>query len=104
LHKTLGTKPGTRSYVTLAFMPAAVTSATNDSRATGGFRRMWRALQQLFYEMTGAAFAVLALVWLNTAFRAWTRDTARWLLAVVIAVAAIFVFFAISSFRRAKKI
>ncbi len=93
-------------------MPAAVTSATNDSRATsdsragdsGGFRRMWRALKQLFYEMTGAAFAILALVWLNTALRAWTRDTAHWLLAVVLAVAAIFVFFAVSSFRRAKKI
>ena len=92
-------------------MPVAVTSA-NDSRATndsrtgdsGGFRRMWRALKQLFYEMTGAAFAILALVWLNTAFRAWTRDTAHWLLAVVLAVAAIFVFFAVSSFRRAKKI
>jgi cell division protein FtsW (lipid II flippase) len=85
-------------------MPAAVTSATNDSRATGGFRRMWRALKQLFYEMTGAAFAILALVWLNAAFRAWTRDTASWLLAVVISVAAIFVLFAVSSFRRAKKI
>lgn len=89
-------------------MPAAVTSATNDatnaSRTTGGFQRMWRALKQLFYEMTGAAFAILALVWLNTAFRAWTRDTAHWLLAVVLAVAAIFVFFAVSSFRRAKKI
>jgi hypothetical protein len=91
-------------------MPAAVTSATNGSGAThhsgatGGFRRMWRALKQLFYEMTGAAFAMLALVWLNTAFRAWTRDTAHWLLAVVLAVAAIFVFFAVSSFRRAKKI
>jgi hypothetical protein len=103
-------------------MPAAATSATDDSRttttgaragdsdatnhssATGGFRRVWRALKQLFYEMTGAAFAILALVWLNTAFRAWTRDTAHWLLAVVLAVAAIFVFFAVSSFRRAKKI
>lgn len=90
-------------------MPAAVTSATNDSRATrtgtsGGFRRMWRALKQLFYEMTGAAFAILALVWLNMALRAWTRDTAHWLLAVVLAVAAIFIFFAVSSFRRAKKI
>jgi cell division protein FtsW (lipid II flippase) len=97
-------KPGTRSYVTLACMPAAATSATDDSRSGGGFRRMWRALKQLFYEMTGAAFAILALVWLNTAFRAWTRDTAHWLLAVVILVAAIFVFFAVSSFRRAKKI
>src|SRR5258707_779528 len=67
---------------------AGDSGATKHSGATGSFRRMWRALKQLFYEMTGAAFAILALVWLNTAFRAWTRDTAHWLLAVVLAVAA----------------
>ena len=85
-------------------MPVAANSVTADARTSGGFRRAWRALKQLFYEMTGAVFAILALVWLNTAFRAWARDTAHWLLAVVIALAAIFVFFAVSSFRRAKKI
>lgn len=69
-----------------------------------GFQRLWRALKQLFYEAVGAMFAVLALAWLNSAFRAWTRDVAHWLIAVSIAVALVFVFFAVSSFRRARSL
>jgi hypothetical protein len=70
----------------------------------GGFRRLWRALQQLFHEVTGAVFAVLALAWLNSVLRAWTRDVAPWLIAMAVCVAALFVFFAVTSFRRARKL
>jgi predicted RND superfamily exporter protein len=69
-----------------------------------GFRRLWRVLKQLFYEVVGAVFAVLAFGWLNSAFRAWTRDVAHWLIGVSIAVALLFVFFAVSSFRRARQL
>jgi hypothetical protein len=69
-----------------------------------GFKRLWRVLKQLFYETVGAMFAILALVWLNYAFRAWTRDVARWLIATTIAMALLFVFFAVSSFRRARSL
>jgi len=89
-------------------MPAAITSASSASAVpasqAGGFRRLWRALKQLFHETTGALFAILALAWLNNAFRAWTRDTAHWLIALAVIVAVIFTFFAVSSFRRARKI
>jgi hypothetical protein len=84
-------------------MPAASTTVS-PSTPLNGFRRLWRTLKQLFYETVGALFAILALAWLNNAFRAWTRDTAHWLLGVAVAVAAVFIFFAVSSFRRAKKI
>jgi hypothetical protein len=67
-----------------------------------GFARLWRVLKQLFHELVGAAFAVLALGWLNSAFRAWTRDLAHWLVAVSIAVALLFVSFSLTSFRRAR--
>jgi hypothetical protein len=67
-----------------------------------GFRRLWRVLKQLFYEVAGAMFAILAFGWLNIAFRAWTRDVAHWLIAASIGVALLFVFFAVSSFRRAR--
>lgn len=70
----------------------------------GGFRRLWRALRQLFHEMTGAAFAVLAVAWLNSALRAWTRDVALWLIAIGVCVSALFVFFAVTSFQRARKL
>ena len=79
-------------------------SATTESPQQGGFGRFWRALRQLFQEMIGALFAFLALAWLNAAFRAWTRDAARWLVGIAVAVALLFVFFAVSSFRRARKL
>ena len=69
-----------------------------------GFQRLWRVLRQLFYEAVGALFAVLAVGWLNSAFRAWTKDVARWLIGVSIGVAGLFIFFAVSSFRRAKQL
>ena len=69
-----------------------------------GFRRVWRALKQLFYEITGAAFAVLAFGWLNAALRAWTKDAARLLVGMAVAVSLLLVFFSVSSFRRARKL
>ena len=69
-----------------------------------GFQRLWRALKQIFYEAVGAIFAILAFGWLNSAFRAWTRDVAIWLIGVAIGVALLFVFFAVSSFRRARSL
>jgi len=70
----------------------------------GGFRRLWRTLKQLFHEVIGAVFAVLALGWMNAAFRAWSRDVAYWLIAVALCVAALFAFFAVTSFLRARRI
>jgi hypothetical protein len=70
-----------------------------------GFRRLWCVLKQLFYEVTGALFALMAFAWLNITFRAWTtRDVAHWLLAIPLSVAALFTFFAITSFHRARKL
>ena len=79
-------------------------TATSTPPPQGGFRRLWRVLKQLFHEVTGAVFAVLALGWLNAALRAWTRDVARWLIGVAVAMALVFVFFAVTSFQRARKI
>jgi len=69
-----------------------------------GFRRLWRVLNQLFHEVVGGLFAVLALAWLNSAVRAWTRDLAHWLVGVSIAVGLLFVAFSVTSFRRARQL
>jgi hypothetical protein len=79
-------------------------NAASASRPQGGFRRLWRVLRQLFHEVVGAVFAVLALGWLNAALRAWTRDASRWLVALALLVAALLVFFAVTSFRYARKL
>jgi glycerol uptake facilitator-like aquaporin len=69
-----------------------------------GFRRLWRVIRQIFYEVVGAMFALLAFGWLNSALRAWTRDVAHWLIGVSVAVALLFAGFAVSSFRRARQL
>ena len=69
-----------------------------------GFRRLLRTMKQVFYEVMGAMFAVLAFAWFNLAFRAWTRDVAHWLIGASVGVALLFVFFAFSSFRRARQL
>ncbi|PYT59175.1 MAG: hypothetical protein DMG35_15320 [Acidobacteria bacterium] len=79
-------------------------SAASASQQQSGFRRLWRVLRQLFHELVGALFAILALAWFNAAFRAWTRDVARWLIGIAVSMALLFVFFAVTSFRRARRI
>jgi len=69
-----------------------------------GFRRLWRTIKQVFHEVIGAMFAVLAFGWLNMAFRAWTRDVAHWMILLSVVVAALFVFLAVSSFRRSRQL
>jgi hypothetical protein len=85
-------------------MSTVANAATAPPQHQGGFRRFWRALKQLFHEMTGAVFAVFAVGWLNAALRAWTRDAARWLIGMAVAVAVLFAFFALTSFRRARNL
>jgi hypothetical protein len=86
-------------------MSSAATSPAVAPRQ-GGFHRFWRALKQLFLEVAGAMFAFLGIVLLNAALRSWSRDVAHWLVAsaVAVAFALLFFFFALSSFRRARKL
>jgi hypothetical protein len=83
---------------------STATNAAATAPQQGGFRRLWRALRQLFHEVIAAVFAVLALGWLNAALRAWTRDVAGWLIGMAVAVALLFAFFAVTSFRRSRKL
>ena len=84
-------------------MSTAANAATAPHQQ-GGFRRFWRTLRQIFHEAIAAVFAVLALAWLNAALRAWNRDTAHWLIAIAMAVAILFVFFAATQFRKSRKL
>jgi len=68
----------------------------------GRFSRLWRTLKQLFHEVVAAIFAVLSFSWFTAAVRAYSRDAAYWLVAVAGIVAASFLFFAFTSFRRAR--
>ena len=69
-----------------------------------GFRRLWRVARQLFHEMVGATFAVLALAWANAAVRASRRDVAHWLITTAIVAALIMAAFAWTSFRSSRRV
>ena len=81
-----------------------MSTATASPQELRAFRRLWRVAKQVFHETMGAAFALLAVGWMNSAFRAWTRDAAYWLVGVSIVVALLFGTFAVSSFRRSRQL
>jgi hypothetical protein len=86
---------------------AASVSRTRPSRQLapkGFFGRLWRALRQLFHEMTGTMFALLALVTLSSAFRAWQHGVDHWIIAIPIAYALLMLYFSITSFRSARRV
>ena len=79
-------------------------SSIQVSSQPAGFQRLWRTLKQLFHEAVGAIFGVLTLAWLNAALRSWGRDVAYWLIGLALGVAALFAFFSVTSFLRARKL
>jgi hypothetical protein len=79
-------------------------AAAPANQPRSGFGRFWRALKQLFHELVGAVFAVLAFAWVQSAIRAWTRDGARWLVAMALVVAGVMAVFSFTSFRRARRV
>jgi len=84
---------------------AATSPIVTSAPPQSAWARLKRTLKVLFYEVAGAVFAVLALAWLNLTIRGYlTRDAAVWFLAIPLSVAAMFIFFAFSSFRRARKL
>jgi len=74
------------------------------SAAKGGFSRFWLTLRQTFHEVVAGIFAVLALAWLQSAIRAWTRDVSQWLVGAAFGVAVLLAAFAWTSFRRARQL
>jgi len=69
-----------------------------------GFRRFWIALKQLFHELVGGLFAVLALFWAQNAVRAWSRDAAHWLVGTAAFLAVLMATFSYTSFRLARRL
>ena len=83
---------------------SAAGTVTRDMPQRRGFRRFWLALKQLFHEVIGAIFAVLALFWVQNALRAWSRDGARWLIGAAALLSLVMAIFSYTSFRTAKRV
>jgi hypothetical protein len=67
-------------------------------------RVLWRAARELFHEVTGAVFFILALATLQGAWRAWHYGAARWLVGMSAGYALLMIFFGILSFRDSRRV
>ena len=70
----------------------------------GFFGRLWLACRQLFHEVTGALFLVMALSWTASALRIWLRGATGWLWIVSAGFAVLMVFFGVTSFQHARRL
>jgi hypothetical protein len=68
------------------------------------FRVLWRAARELFHEVTGAVFFILAVAALQACWRAWHNGAGRWLLGMCGAYALVMICFGILSFRDSRRV
>ncbi len=79
--------------------------ATVATRAgTGFFRTLVRVGKQVFHEVTGAAFGILALGWCNASLRSWQRGAPHWQVGLGLSVALLMMVFSVVSFRAARRV
>ena len=67
-------------------------------------RILWRAARELFHEVTGAVFFILAVAASQAAWRAWHRGAGRWLVGMTVAYALVMVLFGVLSFRDSRRV
>jgi hypothetical protein len=67
-------------------------------------RALWRAARELFHEVAGVLFFVVAVIGLESAWRAWQRGAGQWLIGVSAAYGLLMFFFGILSFRDSRRV
>ena len=67
-------------------------------------RILWRAARELFHEVTGAVFFILALGAVQAILRAWHSRAAHWLIGMVAVYALLMIFFGVMSFRDSRRV
>ena len=71
---------------------------------SGFLRTVRRVIRQLFHETAGALFVVFAAVGAFSVWREWRRDGPNWVIAVVAGFTVMMAWFAVTSFRSARKV
>jgi hypothetical protein len=67
-------------------------------------RALWRAARELFYEVTGVIFFAISLSAVQSAWRAWQKGAARWLVGMSAGYALLMVVFGLLSFRDSRRV
>ena len=68
------------------------------------FRVLWRAARELFHEVTGTLFFLIALVRASVRWRAWHRGAGHWLVGMSAGYALLMIFFGVLSFRDSRRV
>ena len=72
------------------------------SAASGFLQTIARVVRELFYEITGALFAVFAVAGAASTWREWQRG-ATWLAALGVGFTVMMAWFAFTSFLRSRR-
>jgi hypothetical protein len=83
----------------VATQPIGIFGAVRNS-----LRVLWRAARELFHEVTGTLFFLIALSATQSAVRAWQRGAGRWLVGVSACYAVLMILFGILSFRDSRRV
>jgi len=67
-------------------------------------RILWRAARELFHEVTGAVFFILALAAFQATWRAWHRGAGHWLVGMTAGYAILMILFGVLSFRDSRRV
>ena len=67
-------------------------------------RVLWRAARELFHEVTGAVFFILAVAALQASWRSWHNGAGRWLVGMTAGYALLMIFFGVLSFRDSRRV
>jgi len=68
------------------------------------FRVLWRAARELFHEVTGALFFLIAVSAIQSAWRAWQRGAGQWLIGMSAGYALLMILFGVLSFRDSRRV
>jgi hypothetical protein len=74
------------------------------SAARGFLRALWRAARELFHEVTGALFFLMAISAAQACWRAWHRGAGHWLTGVTGGYALLMIVFGVLCFRDSRRV
>jgi hypothetical protein len=68
------------------------------------FRVLWKATRELFHEVTGTLFFLIAVSATQSAWRAWRSGAAQWMVGMGAAFAILMIVFGVMSFRDSRRV
>jgi hypothetical protein len=68
------------------------------------FRVLWRVARELFHEITGTLFFLIAVSAIQSVWRAWRRGASQWMVGVGVGYALLMILFGVLSFRDSRRV